>query len=938
MNILNFKQLINRKTTFVIPIAATLLYIGIFISFHEMIGGPPAAFSIFSVILAGWFLGIRAALIWSLIVLIIDIFLYSNFIGVDTPGTYLVEAFPAFLSIFAAGVVAGWIRNLSQKNKMELAERKKVELDIQKSEQKFRSQFDNMIDGMAIDEILYENGKPVDWIIKDVNPAYERIMKISRNDIVGKRGTDIYESYATIEPFLKDYDRVLKTGRPLTKKSHYLIKNRNIVISSFALGENQIAVIFDDITEQEKAFQAEKKQREFVDTMGKITYALNETLKLDKVLDIILENMGQFVSFDAADITLIQDGKLSMARHIGYAKFGLENFAENFSISLDEISTAKWMYQNQIPLIISDTDSTDFWTTFPEVAWIKSYMGLPIIAKGNLVGILNFLSAQKGFYEGFPFEQLMPFAEQVAIGIDNARTFEDAQKRSQRLTLINQVAFQLSQPSDLETIQQLAVDSLANALNLEQVGLAMLNQGRDCLTIVADHPAPGNTSSKGSVIMLENNPSMDYIFKHKTSFSSKDAQHDPMLEAVKHFMIRQKIYSILIIPLIINGEVIGTIGCDVTSENRVLTQDDINLAEILANLVAGQIEQARLLSMEKKRTAELAMLHETSLAITQPYELSILHRQIVEKAVWLLDSSAGMLYLKTDEDDVFECKVSYNNQYDPFGTRLRLGEGAAGIVAKINQPLIIPNYGSWEQKPAIFEKVLDDFPLLTVPVHWQSEVKGVIQIGRDPGKPSFEKSDVELLSLFSSQVAITLENSRLYQEVQELAVLDPLTQVYNRRGFADIATREIERAQRFNHSLALLFLDIDHFKEINDTHGHAAGDQILSGIADRCRSILRNVDVISRHGGEEFLILLLETNKNTAIKIAKRIQSLIKDYPLQIDAGPISITISIGVAEFNDQVNDLSSLIHNADVALYKAKTSGRNRVVAFQSNEENSG
>ena len=182
-----------------------------------------------------------------------------------------------------------------------------------------------------------------------------------------------------------------------------------------------------------------------------------------------------------------------------------------------------------------------------------------------------------------------------------------------------------------------------------------------------------------------------------------------------------------------------------------------------------------------------------------------------------------------------------------------------------------------------------------------------------------------------------MENSRLYQEVQELAVLDPLTQIYNRRGFADIASREIERAQRFNHSLALLFLDIDHFKEVNDTHGHAAGDQILSGIADRCRNTLRNVDVICRHGGEEFLILLLESDKKSAIKIAKRIQSLMKDYPFQTDAGPISITMSIGVAEFNDQVNGLGSLIHNADMALYKAKTSGRNRVVAFQSEVENS-
>lgn len=927
----------HRIPKFFIPITATLLYILIFISLHETIGGTLAVFSIFPVILAGWFLGIKPALYWGLIVLIINIILYSSFIGIENIRTYLIEAFPAFLSIFAAGVVAGWIRSLDHKNKLELAERKKVELALQISEHKFRIQFENMIDGMAIYEILYEDGKPVDWIVINVNPAYENIMELSRDEVIGKRATEIYGSYATIEPFLINYDRVLKTGRPITKEHQYLYKNRNIILSAFSLDENQIAVIFNDISQQEQALQAEKKQREFVDTMGKITYALNETMKLDKVLDIILENMVKFVSFDAADITLIHGNRLKMARYVGYTKFNLDEFAKNFNIRLDEMSTSQWMVTNQAPLIIEDTANSQIWTVFPEVEWIKSYMGLPIIARGKLVGFLNFLSSQKDFYKNFPFEQLFLFTEQVAIAIENSRIFEETQQRSQRLAIINQVAFKMTQPADLDVIQQLSIDSMVEAIGVDQVGLALMNSDHKSMTIVADHPGAGNSSTIGMLIPLEDNLSMNYIFENKSSFYSENVQDDPMLKAVKHLMIRQNIQSILIIPLIVGGEVIGTIGCDITTQNRKLTIEEISLAEILANLVAGRIEQARLLDIEKKRAEELAMLHETSLAITKPYDLSILHRQIIEKAVWLLDSSSGMLYLRTDEQDVYECKVSYNNQYDSIGTRLRLGEGAAGIVAKTNQPLIIENYGSWEQKPAIFRKVSDDFPLLSVPVHWQSEVKGVIQIGREPGKPSFKKSDVELLSLFSSQVAITLENSRLYQEVQELAVLDPLTQVYNRRGFADIATREIEQAQRFNHSLTLLFLDIDHFKEVNDTHGHAAGDQILSRIADRCRSTLRNVDVISRHGGEEFLILLLETNKNTAIKVANRVQSLIKDYPFQTDVGPISITVSIGVAEFNDQVNGLGALIHNADIALYKAKISGRNCVVAFQSEEENS-
>lgn len=928
-------NIFSKIPKFVFPLGTTVLYALLFLTLHAKLGNGISALSIFPVALTGWYYGVKWGIFASITLLFLNYHLFYYLSGIHGAEMALKTGITGFVSVIFVGIGAGVLHRLNQKIKQELTQREIYQLALSKSEQRLRSRFNNMLDGMTINEIVYENGKPVDWIITDVNPAYENLMKLSRNEVVGKRATDVYGSYSTIEPMLIDYDRLLNTGKPITKRRHYLLKNRNIIFSAFALDGNQIAVIFNDITEQELALQAEKKQQEIVETMGKITYALNETMKLDEVLDIILENLSEFVSFDAADITLIHSDRLKMARHIGYSKLGLSEFAENFDIRLDEMSTSQWMLKNQAPLIIEDTSASQIWTVFPEVEWIKSYLGFPIIARGKLVGFLNFLSSKKDCFKDYPFEQLLLFTEQAAIAIENSRTFEETQKRLQRLAVINQVAFKMTQPADLDVIQQLSVDSMVEALGVDQVGLALMNPDRKSMTIVADHPGAGNSSTIGMLIPLEDNPSMNYILKNKSSFYSENVQDDPMLHAVKHLMVRQNIHSILIVPLIVGGEIIGTIGCDITSENRKLISEEINLAEILTNLVAGRIEQARLLEVEKKRAMELAMLHETSLSITQPYDLSILHRQIIEKAVWLLDSSAGMLYLRTKDHDVFECKVSYNNLYDPVGTQLHVGKGAAGLVAETNQPLIIPNYGSWDQKPATFDQVTDDFPLLSVPVHWQDEVKGVIQIAREPGKPSFENSDVELLSLFSSQVAITLENSRLYQEVQELAVLDPLTQVYNRRGFVDIATREFERAQRFAHNLAILFLDIDHFKDVNDTHGHAVGDQILSELAERCRNTLRNVDVISRHGGEEFLVLLLESNLKTAQQIARRVQSVIKDYPFQTDAGPISITVSIGIAEFNEQVNGLSTLIHNSDMALYKAKSSGRNRVVVFQPEDE---
>ncbi len=927
---------LTQTSKIIIATVAFLVYATIFNLFHTTLGSGVSALSIFPVALIGWYFGLKWGIVASLFALVLNYHLFYYISGMSSVEISMDAGIPGFVSVVLAGAGAGILHRLNKRVKNDLSEHERYELALQKSEQRFRSQFENMIDGMAIEEIIYEENEPVDWIINDVNPAYEKILKIPREEVIGKRASTIYGSMEAIKPFLREYDHIVKTGLPITRQPHYLIKDRNVVFTAFSMGANQIAVIFNDLTEQEKVLRAEKRQRDFVETMATITSALNETMDMDVVLDIILENMQKFVQFDAADITLIHANRLKMARHIGYDKYRLRDFAENFEVNLQDIATCRWMQEHQAPLIVADTLHSEIWTVFPEVEWIRSYMGFPIIARGHLVGFLNFLCGTGEYYKDFQVDQLVPFTEQVAIAIENTRTFEETRQRSHRHELINQIAYKMTQPAELEVIHQLAVDSMLDALGVDQVGLAIMNPDRKTMTIVADHPGPGNSSTRGKFIPLENNPSMDYVLEHKNYFLSHDAQNDPRLIAVRHFMIAQHIRSILIIPLIVKGEVIGTIGCDLTSENRLLTPEEIKLAEVLTNVISGRIEQERLLDLEKKRTNELAMLHETSLAITQPYDLSKLHHLIVERSAWLLDASSSTLYLKSKEDGVFECKVNFNNPHDPIGTKLRLGEGAVGIVAKSGNPLIIDNYGEWNQKPAIFNGITEEFALLSVPVIWQTKLLGVIQLVRGPDKSRFSENDTELLTLFSSQVAITLENSRLYEEVQALAVLDPLTNAYNRRGFAEIAERELEIAQRFFHPLVLLFLDIDHFKEINDAHGHAVGDQILTELANRCRNSMRNVDVISRHGGEEFLVLLLESDLKTGMKTAKRMQSVIKDYPFETTAGPIFITVSVGVAEYTDRVTNLDTLIHNADMALYKAKSSGRNLVMAFQSEEEN--
>ena len=170
--------------------------------------------------------------------------------------------------------------------------------------------------------------------------------------------------------------------------------------------------------------------------------------------------------------------------------------------------------------------------------------------------------------------------------------------------------------------------------------------------------------------------------------------------------------------------------------------------------------------------------------------------------------------------------------------------------------------------------------------------------------------------------------ARYHEELYQLATADPLTDLYNRRQFLEMMDREIVRAMNHKRPLALLIIDLDHFKAINDRHGHAAGDLCLRAFADTCLTCLRRADRLGRLGGEEFAVLLPETGLPAALGAAERIRERVAALAVPIDGdGPIGCTVSAGVALLTPDMASLDELLACADRALYRAKAGGRNRV-----------
>lgn len=169
------------------------------------------------------------------------------------------------------------------------------------------------------------------------------------------------------------------------------------------------------------------------------------------------------------------------------------------------------------------------------------------------------------------------------------------------------------------------------------------------------------------------------------------------------------------------------------------------------------------------------------------------------------------------------------------------------------------------------------------------------------------------------------------EELLRLASTDPLTGAFNRREFTAIAEREALRANRYHHPLSILMLDIDHFKRLNDTYGHGAGDKALQRFTMICTNALRNVDVFGRWGGEEFVAMLPETDIQGATVIAERLRKLTAENLLTYNDHKINFTVSIGIAEFKDGETSIDAVLSRADNAVYDAKKAGRDRISVFR-------
>ncbi|HVO60635.1 MAG TPA: sensor domain-containing diguanylate cyclase [Terriglobales bacterium] len=380
-----------------------------------------------------------------------------------------------------------------------------------------------------------------------------------------------------------------------------------------------------------------------------------------------------------------------------------------------------------------------------------------------------------------------------------------------------------------------------------------------------------------------------------------------------------KTRSELAIPLMVHEEVIGVLDCQ--SENLDhFHAETIDLLTLFSTQASMAVQNAQLYSSERKRAQQLEVMNTIAQQMTVVMEIPELLAKVCSLVRQAFNVDHVAVMLKEENDLVL---------------RAHHGTLTLAVMPDVAKPSCQGWWGTAlsSEKTLVHNDVQPGTPdalfretrsRMCIPLISFGQKLGVLALASASPR-AFQEGDQKSLESVADMCATAIQNARHVERVRQLAYIDGLTGIFNRRFFELRIGEEIERAKRFNAGMAVIMIDIDHFKRLNDEFGHLLGDEVLRQVSSIFSQHLRKIDVVCRYGGEEFVIVLSQTDAEHAIKVAQKLRNLVGEW--QFPGVPRPVYISAGVATFPEHGTERDQLVKAADNALYTAKQTGRNRV-----------
>ena len=790
------------------------------------------------------------------------------------------------------------------------------------------SVLENMMDGVMV---LSANHR-----ILYLNPIAEKLLGRAENDVIGQPLARISESYwENLKPYLTGEE--LRTeikigeGKQLTVYEATVspvVRNDRTQTST----ETDNIITLHDITER-KEMENALSRREAI--MSAVSLSAEQFLKentWEYNVPAVLETIGQAVNVSRVYVVM----NYTDENHVVYSSLCYEWAAPGVPpqiknpnlrhIPLQQAGFYRWEKELSQHLAIHG-----FVEDLPESeqGLLKqqdslSVAVMPIFVENQWWGFVMFDECRtKRHWTGMELKTLHTIASILGSAESRARAEQKLIRRQTALSLLHEIVREALRAEDLRAMAEDLVGRLVGLISADECYITVWDT-RDMQTLpLASYGANRDTYLSlqpvfGDATLTELALTYDSNLIVNDALNSAYMEH----EIAKHCPVR----SLIVLPLVAAKTKLGAIILAFKLKHH-FQPEEILICEQASSLIALAFEKFKAMehAQNKARTSET--LRKASAVVSGTLEMESAVAHILEQLNRVIPYDSASIQLLDGNELVIVGGRGWENSEDVMNVRFAIpGDNPNSVVIDTKKPYLLTDV---RNKHKTFNQPPHDHirSWLGVPLLVQDRGIGLLSID-SAEEDRFTNDDIELAETFANQVSITLENARIFKETRNQAIIDPLTGIYNRRGLFLIGENKFEGSLLENKEFSSIMIDIDHFKKINDTHGHDAGDRVLKELALYCRKCVREFDIVGRYGGEEIVILLPDTGLDVGLIVAERLRSTIASSPIQITENfMLPVTASLGVASRDENTATLDMLIKRSDQAMYIAKHKGRNHV-----------
>ncbi|MBI2763877.1 MAG: diguanylate cyclase [Chloroflexi bacterium] len=576
------------------------------------------------------------------------------------------------------------------------------------------------------------------------------------------------------------------------------------------------------------------------------------------------------------------------------------------------------------PFVCDDT------SLLPPGAWTDRFAGLlsvrgdvliPLTHAGRFLGTLGVATSEPRHWSEDDVEILAALGGHAGLALRNADLFDRLEARAARMAVVQAASARMNSATTVEAVGRAIVEEVGAIVDYHNARVYIIEQDESILPIAFEGKVGEYEIVDWSVLRTRVGEGFTgWVALHGSPLNVPNANDDPRGVQIEGTPVVPE--SMLVVPMHHDGAVVGVITLSKLGFNQ-FDDDDLQMLSILADQAATGLESARLLSETEFMARELRRLLEMSQELSLTLDPKQVGAVVARHITAALEMDASVISSWDRDRDVIISQgefpdrgiVEHHPEYGlaDYPQTRRVLEQQATVIIDSEDPSADPHEIELLREQGY--RLLVMIPLVA-----KGQAVGILELFSKDLGPT-DEARLAAARTMANEAAMALENAHLYEVARSLADRDPLTGFFNHRYLYERMAEEVVRARRGRRPLSLVILDVDDFKLVNDTFGHQFGDRCLVHLADVVKSTLRASDVPARYGGDEFAVILPDTDPEAAQAVARRIAEHLARQPVMTDGrGPVPISVSIGVASLSPKVRTPTDLVEAADAQMYAAK------------------